>query len=193
MAKFPKNDVGELLKENESLKSIANEYKELKTFAQEVVEKYNVIASEYNDLQEDAKKIKAENEALTKELAKQKEISATLDKRLTDFQNHINDLIDKFNDLSNENEKNKSTIVSLEKYIEVMDKKPHIRNERGAGRKRKYSKEDIMFIVNSRNKRVDYEEIRDGLIEKTGSNWEVKDIKYIYSRYKNDKELEKTP
>ena len=71
---------------------------------------------------------------------KLRDVSEKLENRLLDFKNHINNLLDQYQSLEESNKKHEATIVSLERYIEIMDKSPkHIKNERGAGRKKKYT------------------------------------------------------
>ena len=185
--------LNDLIEENESLKAIVSDYSELKKFAEEVVEKHNALVSEYKGKQSElteARESTRQAELMLKEkdneIQKQKEIIKNLDQKLVDFQNHINNLIDRFKEVEKDNKRLHTTIESLEKYIEVMDssQKP-VKNERGAGRKKKYSQEQIDLVVDLRTKGHDYDNIKEQMIQEfTSKDWEIKEIKYIYSRYK---------
>ncbi len=185
--------LNDLIEENESLKAIVSDYSELKKFAEEVVEKHNALVSEYKGKQseltearESTRQAELRLKEKDNEIQKQKEIIANLDQKLVDFQNHINNLIDRFKEVEKDNKRLHTTIESLEKYIEVMDssQKP-VKNERGAGRKKKYSQEQIDLVVDLRTKGHDYDNIKEQMIQEfTSKDWEIKEIKYIYSRYK---------
>ena len=185
--------LNDLIEENESLKAIVSDYSELKKFAEEVVEKHNALVSEYKGKQseltearESTRQAELRLKQKDNEIQKQKEIIANLDQKLVDFQNHINNLIDRFKEVEKDNKRLHTTIESLEKYIEVMDssQKP-VKNERGAGRKKKYSQEQIDLVVDLRTKGHDYDNIKEQMIQEfTSKDWEIKEIKYIYSRYK---------
>lgn len=191
--KMSSERINELLDENESLKAIVSDYSELKKFAEEVVEKHNVLVTEYKskqneltELRESEEKLREENQQKDEEIARLKELSDKLEQRLVDFQNHINSLLDRFQAMDEQNKKHEATISSLERYIEIMDTAPkYIKNERGAGRKKKYTQEQIDFVVDSRTNGVDYETIMVQANEKfPNREWTVKEIKYIFSRYK---------
>lgn len=185
--------LNDLIEENESLKAIVSDYSELKKFAEEVVEKHNALVSEYKGKQseltearESTRQAELRLKEKDNEIQKQKEIIKNLDQKLVDFQNHINNLIDRFKEVEKDNKRLHTTIESLEKYIEVMDssQKP-VKNERGAGRKKKYSQEQIDLVVDLRTKGHDYDNIKEHMIQEfTSKDWEIKEIKYIYSRYK---------
>lgn len=185
--------LNDLIEENESLKAIVSDYSELKKFAEEVVEKHNALVSEYKGKQseltearESSRQAELRLKQKDNEIQKQKEIIENLDQKLVDFQNHINNLIDRFKEVEKDNKRLHTTIESLEKYIEVMDssQKP-VKNERGAGRKKKYSQEQIDLVVDLRTKGHDYDNIKEQMIQEfTSKDWEIKEIKYIYSRYK---------
>lgn len=185
--------LNDLIEENESLKAIVSDYSELKKFAEEVVEKHNALVSEYKGKQseltearESTRQAELRLKEKDNEIQKQKEIIENLDQKLGDFQNHINNLIDRFKEVEKDNKRLHTTIESLEKYIEVMDssQKP-VKNERGAGRKKKYSQEQIDLVVDLRTKGHDYDNIKEQMIQEfTSKAWEIKEIKYIYSRYK---------
>ena len=185
--------LNDLIEENESLKAIVSDYSELKKFAEEVVEKHNALVSEYKGKQseltearESTRQAELRLKQKDNEIQKQKEIIENLDQKLVDFQNHINNLIDRFKEVEKDNKRLHTTIESLEKYIEVMDssQKP-VKNERGAGRKKKYSQEQIDLVVDLRTKGHDYDNIKEQMIQEfTSKDWEIKEIKYIYSRYK---------
>lgn len=185
--------LNDLIEENESLKAIVSDYSELKKFAEEVVEKHNALVSEYKGKQseltearESTRQAELRLKQKDNEIQKQKEIIENLDQKLGDFQNHINNLIDRFKEVEKDNKRLHTTIESLEKYIEVMDssQKP-VKNERGAGRKKKYSQEQIDLVVDLRTKGHDYDNIKEQMIQEfTSKDWEIKEIKYIYSRYK---------
>lgn len=185
--------LNDLIEENESLKAIVSDYSELKKFAEEVVEKHNALVSEYKGKQseltearESTRQAELRLKKKDNEIQKQKEIIENLDQKLVDFQNHINNLIDRFKEVEKDNKRLHTTIESLEKYIEVMDssQKP-VKNERGAGRKKKYSQEQIDLVVDLRTKGHDYDNIKEQMIQEfTSKDWEIKEIKYIYSRYK---------
>lgn len=192
--KLSSEKINEILEENESLKAIVSDYSELKKFAEEVVEKHNVLVLEYKskqseliEVRENEKKLQSEIIAKDEEIIRLKEVSEKLEQRLIDFQNHINSLLDRFQSLDEQNKKHEATISSLERYIEIMDSTPkYIRNERGAGRKKKYTQEQIDFIVEARTNGVDYENIIVQATEKFPSrDWTIKEIKYIFSRYKS--------
>ena len=185
--------LNDLIEENESLKAIVSDYSELKKFAEEVVEKHNALVSEYKGKQSELTEARestrqAERRLKQKdnEIQKQKEIIENLDQKLVDFQNHINNLIDRFKEVEKDNKRLQTTIESLEKYIEVMDSSQKaVKNERGAGRKKKYSQEQIDLVVDLRTKGHDYDNIKEQMIQEfTSKDWEIKEIKYIYSRYK---------
>ena len=185
--------LNDLIEENESLKAIVSDYSELKKFAEEVVEKHNALVSEYKGKQseltearESSRQAELRLKQKDNEIQKQKEIIENLDQKLVDFQNHINNLIDRFKEVEKDNKRLHTTIESLEKYIEVMDssQKP-VKNERGAGRKKKYSQEQIDLVVDLRTKGHDYDNIKEQMIQEfTSKDWEIKEIKYIYRRYK---------
>lgn len=189
----PSEIIASLVEENESLKAVVSDYSELKKFAEEVVEKHNTLVSEYKNKQSEIAEIREQNSNLNKEIEqrehqikRQKEIIADLDKKLVDFQNHINRLLDKFNDIEQDNSRLKSTVESLEKYIEIMDQKGKpIKNERGAGRKKKYTIEQIEKVVELKKREQDYDVIVKYMNEHySNRKWDIKEIKYIYSRYK---------
>lgn len=186
--------VNQLIEENESLKAIVSDYSELKKFAEEVVEKHNDLVNEYKSKQtelieskETEQSLRAQLEQKDEEIQTQKDLTAKLEQRLVDFQNHINNLIDKFQSLEEVNKKHENTISSLEKYIEIMDTAPKtIKNERGAGRKKKYTQEQIDLVLDAKNKGEDYEFIVAKMNKEFSDKaWEIKEIKYIYSRYKS--------
>lgn len=189
----PSEIINSLIEENESLKAVVSDYSELKKFAEEVVEKHNTLVVEYKNRQTELQEEKEENGKLKEEIEqkdhqiiRQKEIIADLDKKLVDFQNHINRLIEKFNDIEQDNNRLRSTVESLEKYIEIMDQKVKpIKNERGAGRKKKYTQEQIDKVIEMKNEDKDYDNIVE-FMDKTFDHrkWDIKEIKYIYSRYK---------
>ncbi len=191
--KITSEKINQLIEENESLKAIVADYSELKQFAEEVVEKHNTLVVEYKAKQNELAEIKENEVILQKQIqeteeenTKLKELSTKLEKRLLDFQNHINSLLDRFQSLEEENKKQEATITSLERYIEIMDKAPkHIKNERGAGRKKKYTQEQIDWIVDARLNGVDYDKIvEDTSVKFPQKEWTIKEIKYIFSRYK---------
>lgn len=185
--------VNQLIEENKNLKAIVSDYSDLKNFAEEVVEKHNNLVVEYKSKQAELAEVKENEKSLQKQVKQQEEeivrltdLSDKLEKRLMDFQNHINNLLDRFQTMEEQNKKYESTIESLERYIEIMDNTPkRIKNERGAGRKKKYSQEQIDFIVHSRQSGMDYEAIVNEVNQKfSGRMWTVREIKYIFSRYK---------
>lgn len=185
--------INELIEENEGLKAIVSDYTDLKKFAEEAVEKHNNLISEYRNRQAEILELKEENKRNSQlldqkdqEIIRQKELVSSLDQKLIDFQNHINDLISRFKDLEREKKRHETTIDSLEKYIEVMDQiqKP-IKNERGAGRKREYSQGEIDYVVDLRGQNTSYQTIKEKMEKKfKEKEWDIKKIKYIYSRYK---------
>lgn len=191
----PNIKINELIEENESLKALLSDYTELKKFAEEVVEKHNELVNEYKVKQTELAELKEKEEQWEtnlqeqeQELKEQKAINQKLEQRLVEFQNHINTLLDRFQTLEDVNKRQETTIDSLEKYIEIMDKAPKpIKNERGAGRKKKYNQEQIQKVLDERNKGLDYEKVVE-IMNQTfvERQWEVKEIKYIYSRYKNE-------
>lgn len=165
----------------------------MKQFAEEVVEKHNVLVVEYkakqgelSDARETELHLRKQLQELEDENIKLKDLSDKLEKRLIDFQNHINNLLDRFQNLEEEKKKQEATISSLERYIEIMDKTPkRIKNERGAGRKKKYTQEQIDWIVNARLNGVEYSKIvEDAAVKFPQKEWTIKEIKYIFSRYK---------
>lgn len=194
--KLTKEQINELIEENKALREVANDYTELKKFAEEVVDKYNKLVADYNSKQGEITKnkdsVKKEKEAkqkLEKELQAQKEISKNLEKKLLEFQAHINNLLEKYTELEKINESYKSTIETLENYIEKMEvKKEPIKNARNAGRKKKYKQSDIDYIIQNRLDGVEYEDIKEYLNKNTDKEWDIKEIKYVFARYKNMEE-----
>lgn len=191
--KITSERINQLIEENENLKAIVSDYSELKQFAEEVVEKHNILVVEYKakqseliETREIEQQLRKMLEDKEKENIKLRDVSEKLENRLLDFQNHINNLLDQYQSLEESNKKHEATIVSLERYIEIMDKSPkHIKNERGAGRKKKYTQEQIDWVVNARLNGVDYEKIVEDIIIKfPEKEWSIKEIKYIFSRYK---------
>ncbi len=185
--------VNNLIEENEGLKAVVSDYSQLKSFAEEVVEKHNTLLTEYKSRQTELTEAKDYIEILNNELdhkaqeiKRQKDIITNLDNKLHDFQNHINNLIERFKDIEKDNSRLKGTIESLEKYIEVMDNTQRtVKNERGAGRKKKYDKDQIDLAVGLRLKGWDYDKITQNMNESfSHKKWDIKEIKYIYSRYK---------
>ncbi|MDO4710721.1 MAG: hypothetical protein Q4A75_01995 [Peptostreptococcaceae bacterium] len=183
----------QLIEENQNLKAIVKDYTDLKNFAEEVVEKHNSLVLEYKSRQTDLTEAKEIERSLREQLVQKdeeikrlKDLSEKLEKRLVDFQNHINNLLDRFQSIEEENKKHEATIMSLERYIEIMDQPPkRIKNERGAGRKKKYKQEQIDYIVRSRLDGIDYEVIVAEANEKFPSRtWSIPEIKYIFNRYK---------
>lgn len=189
----PSEAINSLIEENESLKAVVSDYSELKKFAEDVVEKHNNLLKEYknkqnelNEAKEKASGFHLELEQKEHQIRRQKEIIADLDKKLVDFQNHINRLLEKFREMEEDKQRMKATVESLEKYIEVMDKssKP-VKNERGAGRKKKYTDEHIEKVVALKLDNHDYEAIVEYMNKNFDTRtWDVKEVKYIYSRYK---------
>ncbi len=192
-SKLSAETVNQILEENEALKAIATDYTELKKFAEDVVEKHNSLVIEYKSKQSEIHELKEKEQELTKQLKKKEdEISALrsinkkMEKGLEDFQNHINNLLDKFEMMNEQNRKQEATIQSLERYIELMDtSSPRIKNERGAGRKKKYTQQQIDFVVEHRLAGEEYESITEEMNARfTDKEWGVKELKYIFSRYK---------
>lgn len=191
--KITNEKINQLIKENENLKSALSDYEELKKYAEDVVEKHNTLVSEYKSKQAEIAEYK-ENEQFLKneikdkdeELERLKDLSGKLDKRCHDFQNNIDKLISRFEEIKEQNAKYETTIASLEKYIEIMDTpQPYVRNARGAGRKKKYKQEHIDFVVGNRSNLVEYEDIVKELQQKYPEiKWSIKEVKYIYNRYK---------
>ncbi len=192
-SKLSAETVNQILEENEALKAIATDYTELKKFAEDVVEKHNSLVIEYKSKQSEIHELKEKEQELTNQLKKKEdEISALrsinkkMEKGLEDFQNHINNLLDKFEMMNEQNRKQEATIQSLERYIELMDtSSPRIKNERGAGRKKKYTQQQIDFVVEHRLAGEEYESITEEMNARfTDKEWGVKELKYIFSRYK---------
>lgn len=185
--------INQLIEENQNLKAIVSDYTDLKNFAEEVVEKHNSLVLEYKsrqneltEMKESEKFLKEQLEQKNQEIQRLKDLSEKLEKRLVDFQNHINSVLDRFQALEEENKKHEATISSLERYIEIMDHpQKRIKNERGAGRKKKYTQEQIDFIVKSRLEGVEYDVIMAESNEKFPiRSWTIQEIKYIFNRYK---------
>ena len=69
-------------------------------------------------------------------------------------------------------------------------KKLPVKNERGAGRKKKYNQDHIDRIINLKNSGKEYLEIVDLLnSEFEDMQWGIKEVKYVFTRYKNMKEF----
>lgn len=194
--KLTKEQINELIEENKALREVIDDYTELKKFAEEVVEKYNRLVADYKikqgEIAKNKETIQKEKKAAQKaeqDLKTQREISKGLETRLVEFQEHINDLLEKYTELEKTNESYKSTIETLENYIEKMEtKKEPIKNARNAGRKKKYKQSDIDYIIKSRQNNVEYEDIKEYLNKNTDRQWEIKEIKYVFSRYKSTDE-----
>lgn len=194
--KLTKEQINELIEENKALREVIDDYTELKKFAEEVVEKYNRLVADYKikqgEIAKNKETIQKERKAAQKaeqDLKMQREISKGLETRLVEFQEHINDLLEKYTELEKTNESYKSTIETLENYIEKMEtKKEPIKNARNAGRKKKYKQSDIDYIIKSRQNNVEYEDIKEYLNKNTDRQWEIKEIKYVFSRYKSTDE-----
>lgn len=189
----PKLLIQQLMEENQGLKAIVSEYTELKRFAEEVVEKHNGLVAEYKtrqtevqDVKDELRQAQEQIEHKEEQITRQKGIIADLDKKLTDFQNHITRLIERYNETEQENNRLKATVDSLEKYIEIMDvKTKFVRNERGAGRKKKYTQSQIDSVLALKKQERDYDYIARHMDKAHPERtWNVKEIKYIYSRYK---------
>lgn len=169
----------------ENYNALVEKYNEINTFSEQVVEKYNNLVEKYNKCVED---FETEKHKYNEDIKHQKDINIKLENKFTELQKHVDKLLDSYQNLEKENTRLEEVNKSLEKYIEIMDKSKNtpVKNERGAGRKKKYSQEQIDRILDLRTEAKEYTEIVDTLnLEFKDKNWTVKEVKYVFTRYKN--------
>lgn len=169
----------------ENYNALVEKYNEINTFSEQVVEKYNNLVEKYNKCVED---FETEKHKYNEDIKHQKDINIKLENKFTELQKHVDRLLDSYQNLEKENTRLEEVNKSLEKYIEIMDKSKTtpVKNERGAGRKKKYSQEQIDRILDLRTEAKEYTEIVDTLnLEFKDKNWTVKEVKYVFTRYKN--------
>ena len=152
-----------------------------------IIENYNTLVEKYNQLAEDSE---TEKRRYEEELRLQKDVTLRIESKFSELQKHVDRLLESYESLEKENARLEEVNRSLEKYIEIMDKtkKLPVKNERGAGRKKKYNQDHIDRIINLKNSGKEYLEIVDLLnSEFEDMQWGIKEVKYVFTRYKNMK------
>ena len=171
----------------ENYNTLVEKYNEINGFSQDVVEKHNLLVEKYNQLAEDSE---IEKRRYEEELRLQKDVTLRIESKFSELQKHVDRLPESYESLEKENARLEEVNRSLEKYIEIMDKtkKLPVKNERGAGRKKKYNQDHIDRIINLKNSGKEYLEIVDLLnSEFEDMQWGIKEVKYVFTRYKNMK------
>jgi len=169
----------------EGYNALVEKYNEINTFSQEAVEKHNTLVEKYNKYVESAM---SESLKYQEEIKTQKEITQKIENKFIELQKHVDKLLDSYHNIENEKTRLGEVNKSLEKYIEIMDKTKGapVKNERGAGRKKKYTKEQIDTILELKAQGKEYTEIVVFLNDKfEEKEWNVKEIKYVFTRYKD--------
>jgi len=169
----------------ENYNALVEKYNEINSFSQQVVEKHNVLVEKYNKYIEDAEKEKRRYE---EEIRLQKDITLKIESKFSELQKHVDKLLESYENLEKESLRLEEVNISLEKYIDIMDKRKieSVKNERGAGRKKKYNQEQIDKILELKNSGKEYTEIVDLLnLEFKDRQWGIKEVKYVFTRYKN--------
>ncbi|MGL5255544.1 MAG: hypothetical protein ACRC76_00800 [Proteocatella sp.] len=165
--------------------NLVEKYNEINSFSEQVVEKYNVLVEKYNKYVED---FEIEKQKYEEDIKCQKETNLKLENKFTELQRHVDRLLESYEMLEKENRRLEEVNKSLEKYIEIMDKTKSapIKNERGAGRKKKYTQKQIDRIIELRTEGLEYTEVVEFLdTEFSDKKWSVKEVKYVFTRYKN--------
>ena len=173
----------------ENYNTLVEKYNEINGFSQDVVEKHNLLVEKYNQLAEDSE---TEKRRYEEELRLQKDVTLRIESKFSELQKHVDRLLESYESLEKENARLEEVNRSLEKYIEIMDKtkKLPVKNERGAGRKKKYNQDHIDRIINLKNSGKEYIEIVDLLnSEFEDMQWGIKEVKYVFTRYKNIKQV----
>ena len=168
-----KNVSNEVVELQEKYAQLKAQFDEVTEFAEEVVEKHNDLLVKYNEKNDEIKKQKLINEDMQLKFKK--------------LEKHVDSLIESHAVVNSELKRKDEVIQNLEKYIEIVEKstKESIKNERGAGRKKKYSEQQINRILSLKDSEKDYIEIVDIMNnEFSEKNWDTKEIKYVYTRYK---------
>lgn len=163
------------------------EKQEVSSRYEAIILKYNELVEKYNSIADELLSTQDNRNNLEKELKKQKDENLKAEQKLIEIQSHVDKLFGTYESIEKENQRQQEVIESLEKYIELMDKtqKPSIKNERGAGRKKKYSQEHINKILQLKSVEEDYSFIVDVMNrEYPDRKWDIKEIKYVYTRYK---------
>ncbi|MGB5823158.1 MAG: hypothetical protein WBH44_03725 [Proteocatella sp.] len=169
----------------ENYNALVEKYNEINTFSQGVVEKHNILVEKYNQYVDVSM---GEISKYQEEIKMQKESTQKIENKFIELQKHVDKLLDSYQNLEKENTRLEEVNKSLEKYIEIMDKSQNspVKNERGAGRKKKYSKEQIDRILELKSQGKEYTEIVDALNQEfEEKQWGIKEIKYVFTRYKD--------
>ncbi len=169
----------------ENYNALLKKYNETKNFSQDVVEKHNLLVEKYNQYVETSM---LENSKYQEEIKLQKENTKKIENKFAELQKHVDRLLDSYQNLEKDNLRLEEVNKSLEKYIEIMDKTKSgpVKNERGAGRKKKYSEEQIERVLELKCQGKEYTEIVDILNEEfKEKSWGIKEIKYVFTRYKD--------
>lgn len=169
----------------ENYNNLVEKYNEINSFSEQVVEKYNNLVEKYNKYVED---FEIEKQRYEEDIKTQKDVNFKLENKFTELQKHVDRLLDSYQLLEKENRRLDEVNKSLEKYIEIMDnsKEAPVKNERGAGRKKKYNQEQIERILELRTEGYEYTDIVELLDnEFKDRKWSVKEVKYVFTRYKN--------
>lgn len=169
----------------ENYNNLVEKYNEINSFSEQVVEKYNNLVEKYNKYVED---FEIEKQRYEDDIKTQKDVNFKLENKFTELQKHVDRLLDSYQLLEKENRRLDEVNKSLEKYIEIMDntKTTPVKNERGAGRKKKYNQEQIDRILELRTEGYEYTDIVELLdSEFKDKKWSVKEVKYVFTRYKN--------
>lgn len=169
----------------ENYNNLVEKYNEINSFSEQVVEKYNNLVEKYNKYVED---FEIEKQRYEDDIKTQKDVNFKLENKFTELQKHVDRLLDSYQLLEKENRRLDEVNKSLEKYIEIMDnsKTTPVKNERGAGRKKKYNQEQIDRILELRTDGYEYTDIVELLdSEFKDRKWSVKEVKYVFTRYKN--------
>lgn len=167
--------------------SLLSEKEEIVNRYEATVERYNDLVERYNEITDSYLKLEEAKENQIKDLKKQKEEGKIAELKIIEVQSHIDSLLKSYEALQRENKKQKEIIERLEQYISIMDQtqKTPVKNERGAGRKKKYTEEHINKILELKGKEEDYSYIVEKMNREYPSRkWDIKEIKYVYTRYK---------
>lgn len=169
----------------ENYNALVEKYNETKNFSQDVIEKHNLLVEKYNQYVETSM---LESSKYQEEIKLQKENTKKIENKFAELQKHVDRLLDSYQNLEKDNLRLEEVNKSLEKYIEIMDKTKSgpVKNERGAGRKKKYSNEHIERVLELKCQGKEYTEIVDILnAEFKEKSWGIKEIKYVFTRYKD--------
>ncbi len=169
----------------ENYNTLVEKYNEINAFSQEVVEKHNSLVEKYNQYVEVSM---GEKQRYEEEIKVQKEVTHKIENKFVELQKHVDRLLDSYQNIEKENIRLEEVNKSLEKYIDIMDKTKNtpVKNERGAGRKKKYTKEQIERILELKFQGKEYTDIADCLnAEFEEKLWGIKEIKYVFTRYKD--------